>query len=65
MGHYKWTPQFVLKELPMVEGWVWYSYAMSTDGWLNFSGVRLDGLGYIGQEKKELIKIAKDAWRVK
>lgn len=47
----------------MVQGWVWYSYAMATDGWLNFSGVKMNGDGYIAQEKKKLIKIANDAWR--
>lgn len=43
-------------ELPMVEGWAFYAMAMEHDGFLQFSGVRRSGEGYIAQEAKRLKK---------
>lgn len=53
MAHYKWTFDYVAFELPMIQGWVWYAFAMETDGWLNFSGVRRDGDGFVRQQIKQ------------
>lgn len=44
-----------MMDLPLVEGWVWYAYAMESDGWLNFSGVKREGRGYLAQEVERLM----------
>jgi hypothetical protein len=33
----------------MDEGWVYYSYAMENDGWLQFAGIKRIGAGYVAQ----------------
>ena len=55
------TRQFVMDELPMVEGWIWHSFAFSDDPAHKFAGVRTDR-GYVKMEAEKLIKQAKDAW---
>lgn len=62
MAHYKWTFDYVYYELPMVQGWVWYAFAMETDGWLNFGGVKRGSDGYIKQEKDILMQQARKAY---
>ena len=43
-------------ELPMIRGWAYHSYAMSTDGWLvGFAGIKQSGEGYIAGEIKQLM----------
>jgi len=41
---------YVLFDLDMSEGWMWYSMAIEQDGWLQFSGVKRSSKGYVGQE---------------
>ena len=47
---YHWSLEYVLFELPMVEGWVMYCVAIEQDGWMQFSGVKRTDGGYIGQQ---------------
>ena len=55
------TRDFVMDELPMAEGWIWFSAAYLDDPMHKFSGVKLKG-GYIAQERDELVKIANQLW---
>lgn len=59
------TRQFVLDELPMIEGWLWYAQAITMDGWLSFNGVRIVSDGYIKQQTELLVKTAHEAWEKK
>lgn len=52
---YKWTEEYVLYDLQMCRGFVWYSYAMENDGWLQFAGVKRKSKGYIAAEIEKLI----------
>ena len=45
----------------MIEGWVYYDWALETDVLLALGGVRRKGGGFIGAEIERLLKIAKDA----
>lgn len=49
-------------DLPMIEGWIWYAYAMENDGWLSFSGIRRKGVGYVGMQRETLVAEAKKAY---
>lgn len=53
------TRDYVLFDLAMVEGWVWHAYAMENDGWLQFSGVKRKGDGYVAMETKRLMAMVK------
>lgn len=56
---YGWSEDYVLYELPMIRGWVYYAYAMENSGWLNFAGVKRQGAGYIKQQTETLMEQAK------
>lgn len=40
----------------MDEGWTFYAWAMENDGWLQFSGLKRAGDGYIAQHVERLMK---------
>jgi hypothetical protein len=44
----------VIFEIPMEEGWCMIAAAMSMDGWLAFSGVRIEG--YLKSEIEKLME---------
>jgi hypothetical protein len=46
---------YVLDRLPMDQGWAFYAWAIENDGWLQFSGVKRDGDGYVMQGARELV----------
>lgn len=52
------TLGFVIEELPMDEGWVFYGWSVENDGWLAFAGLKRDGDGYIAQERKRILNDA-------
>lgn len=55
---------FILNEMPMDQGWAFYSWSMENDGWLQFCGVRRDGKGYMGQQAEHLMELARKAgWK--
>lgn len=55
------TREFVWDELPMIEGWIWHSFAFSDDPAHKFAGISAEH-GYVYAETQKLIKQAKDAW---
>lgn len=57
------TRTFVWDELPLVEGWAYYTAAYLDDPMHKFGGMRPKG-SYIKQESEKLIKEAHDAWLV-
>lgn len=63
----KYYPQFtwdyVMDELPMLKGWALVAVAMSNSEWLQFSGLRLKGKGYIGKEAESLVEMAKQSFK--
>jgi hypothetical protein len=46
--------EYIENELPMSFGWSLVNYAVETDGWLSFCGIRRTGKGYISQEVDKL-----------
>lgn len=56
--------EYVLDELPMDQGWAFFSWSMENDGWLQFGGVRRDGPGYLGQAIAPLMAVAKEAYKL-
>ena len=50
------TRDYIEHDLPMVEGWALYVYAMLTDSWAN---VKMGSPGYIAQEIDRLMTLAK------
>jgi hypothetical protein len=60
MRTYGWaTEREVLYRLPMVRGWAYYAFAIESDGWLSFSGMRRDSPGFIAKEITRLLDIQK------
>lgn len=53
------TRDYVLYDLPMAEGWIWHNYAIENDGWLNFSGIKRTGKGYVMMETNRLMDMIK------
>ena len=49
------TVDFVWFELPMEEGWAYYSVALELDPWLQFSGAKRKGKGYIARAADKLM----------
>lgn len=43
-------------DLTMDRGWAYVAQAIEMDGWLQFSGMRRSGKGYIGQEAELLME---------
>ncbi|MDE2097607.1 MAG: hypothetical protein KGL39_10200 [Patescibacteria group bacterium] len=57
------TRDFVLYELPMIEGFAWLAAAIEMNGWLGFCGIKRSGKGYVGIESERLYQEALTAWR--
>lgn len=53
------TREFVLDELPLAEGWMWYSAAILNEPLNKFAGVKCIG-SYVAQEADKLIKQAQE-----
>ena len=56
------TREFVSDELPMEEGWIWYSAAVLGDPMNKFGGIKPSG-GFVKQEADKLIEIAHKSWQ--
>ena len=56
------TREFVLDELAMLEGWLWYSQAIDMNGWLAFNGYHVISDGYVKQQADLLVRVAHDEW---
>lgn len=50
------TYDWILHELPMVQGYALRAVAMETDGWMQFAGVKRSSEGFIVQEVKSRLK---------
>ena len=55
------TLEYVMDELPMEEGWCWWTYAILNDPVNKFSGAKVVD-GYVKQMADELFEQAKTAW---
>jgi len=53
------TRDWIEFDLPMDMGWIYYAWSLENDGWLQFSGVKRDSLGFIAQEVERLLSDAK------
>lgn len=47
-----------MDDLPMDQGWAFYAWAVENDGWLQFSGMKRDGDGYVMQGARKLTEQA-------
>jgi hypothetical protein len=56
------TRQVVMDELPMIEGWMYYGFAIEDDAMNRFEGLRRIGKGYVGLEEQVLIDKANEVW---
>lgn len=56
------TRRFVLDELPMIEGWAWYAFAMENNAMNQLGGIEKTSPGYVRQEKERLIAQAHEFW---
>ena len=52
---------FIMDELPMDEGWVWWNFAYQDDPMHKFSGMKAVR-GYIAEEAEKLVAEAKKSW---
>lgn len=51
----QFTREEVDKDIPMDQLWVYFNWAVLNDPMNKFSGVEIDGLGYIGMERKQIL----------
>lgn len=58
-GYPQFSEEFVWDDLSMDRGWAYYAWKVENDGWLQFSGVKRKGKGYVGMEVDSLMKQAK------
>jgi hypothetical protein len=49
------TREMVWFELPMEEGWAYYSAGLEIDPWMQFCGAKRKGKGYIGRAADKLM----------
>lgn len=49
------TADYVWLELPMEEGWAYFSVAMELDPWMQFKGEKRAGKGYIARAADKLM----------
>ena len=54
METYGWSEEFCMDEIDGAKSWVWYYRAVESRASVWGTGVKIDGLGYIGQEKLRL-----------
>ena len=54
--------EFVWDELPMIEGWAYFSWAYENDAMNQLGGVSRTSPSYIKQESEKLISQALAAW---
>lgn len=50
------TREAIFWELPMVQGWAYFGWAIENDGWMAFSGLTRQGSGYVGEEVKRILE---------
>jgi hypothetical protein len=54
METYGWSEEFCLDEIDGAKSWVWYYRAVSSRASVWGTGVKIDGLGYVGRERERL-----------
>ena len=62
---YGFTRTYVMDELAMIEGWMWYAFAIEDDAMNKFGGIRPVSQTYLEQESEKLISQAKKVWGIK
>lgn len=51
----QFTKDYILYELPMIDGWILWSYSMFNDPVHKFSGIEMENGGYLGIESDILL----------
>lgn len=46
---------YILHDLPMIQGWAFLAAATEQDAWLQFAGIKRTSKGYIKQEIDKLV----------
>ena len=54
VAYHQYSFDYILYELPMIRGWILYSWAYSNDALNRFGGVRMVNGGYLGYEADKL-----------
>ncbi len=47
--------EYVMNDLPMDQGFAYISWLLENDGWLQFSGLKRKGDGYVKRRVKEFL----------
>lgn len=59
MKTFGWSKQYCLDELDGAEGNVWFNWAVSNEASVWGTGLKIDGLGYIGKERERIKQLKK------
>lgn len=59
MKTFGWSKDYCLDELDGAEGNVWYYWATMNEASVWGTGISIEGLGYVGQERERLKRKAK------
>jgi len=60
MKEYGYSKDYVLTELPLLDGMIMYSFAMCNDPVHKFSGLHMENGGYAGREADMLLEELKE-----